>query len=139
MKRLVSIFLLCVMTTLCAAAWAVNATSPKHAYPPDIAHIKKKGTLVVAFYNGNVPPFFYHDSKNQWTGIDIDLAKMIAEQLGVKLVVKPSNTYDGIVDMVARRQADIGMGLLGITPQRALKVRFSNRYYAFNFENYIKQ
>lgn len=98
---------------------------------PDIAAIQQRGTLRWAIYKYSMPPFSMQDSQGNWSGIEIDYAQLIAKELGVKLVIVPSETYDGIVDLVANNQADIGSGL-SITGPRAMKVSYTESYYSFN-------
>ena len=99
--------------------------------PPDIAAIQQRGTLRLAVYQTSIPPMTMKDSKGHWSGIEIDIAQMIANQLGVKLVVIPAATYDNIVTMVASNQADLGTEVY-VTPARALKINFSHPYYSFH-------
>ena len=47
----------------------------------DVAYIQDKGTLVVGITN--FEPMDYQDEDGQWIGFDADMAKMVAEKLGV--------------------------------------------------------
>jgi len=99
-------------------------------YPPDISRIINKKVLVVAIFKNDLAPFFAKDSKTgKLYGIDIDLAKDIAKQLGVKLkIIRIGNTFDNVVNAVAERKADIAISCLSITLKRALKVNFTQPY-----------
>lgn len=99
--------------------------------PPDIAAIQQRGTLRLAVYQTPNPPMTIKDSQGQWSGIEVDIAQMIANQLGVKLVVISASTYDNIVNLVASNQADLGTEIY-VTPERALKINFSHPYYSFH-------
>ena len=48
----------------------------------DVAYIQGKGSLVVAVTN--FAPMDYPDDDGQWIGFDADLAKLVAEKLGVE-------------------------------------------------------
>lgn len=99
--------------------------------PPDMAEIKRRGELVVAMYYEDVPPFYMHNDKNELVGIDVDIAKSIAEELGVKLVLKrEAKTYDEVVQMVFNKEADIGVSALSDTLERAKIVRFTQPYWS---------
>ena len=111
---------------------AASSTANAEQYPPDIAAIKKSGELRLAMFAGGAPPFFMQDANGNWTGIDVDLGQMTAAALGVKLVVVPVPTYDGVIKAVAAGQADLGSGLLSVTPERALLVKFSDATYAYH-------
>lgn len=47
----------------------------------DVAYIQDKGTLVVGITN--FEPMDYQDENGEWIGFDADMAKMVAEKLGV--------------------------------------------------------
>ncbi|HEY8036283.1 MAG TPA: ABC transporter substrate-binding protein [Methylobacter sp.] len=99
--------------------------------PPDIARIKKRGELVVAMHHEDVPLFCMHNSNNELVGIDIEIARDIAEKLGVKLILnRDSITFDEIVQTVASRKADIGLSSLSDTLERATTVSFTTPYWS---------
>ena len=49
----------------------------------DVAYIQGKGTLVVGITE--FAPMDYKDENGQWIGFDADLAKLVAERLGVEI------------------------------------------------------
>ena len=49
----------------------------------DIAYIKEKGTLVVGITD--FAPMDYKDESGQWIGFDADMARKVAEKLGVEV------------------------------------------------------
>ncbi len=102
----------------------------KSHYPPDIHKIMQRGTLIVAMYHKDVPPFFMHDKKtHQLIGIDVMLAKDIAKKLGVHVrFERKYQTFDQIVEAVAAHQADMAISFLTKTLLRAKKVRFTVPY-----------
>ena len=62
-------------------------------------------------------------------GFDIDLAKAIAEQLGVECEFTTIQ-FDGIVPAIqAGGQADVGISGITVDPERAQSVDFSDPYY----------
>lgn len=48
----------------------------------DVAYIKGKGTLIVGITD--FAPMDYKDESGEWIGFDADMARMVAEKLGVK-------------------------------------------------------
>lgn len=48
----------------------------------DVEYIKKKGTLIVGITE--FEPMDYKDKNGEWIGFDADMAKMVAEKLGVE-------------------------------------------------------
>jgi polar amino acid transport system substrate-binding protein len=96
---------------------------------PDMLRIMTQGKLVVAMYFEDVPPFFMHDKKGRFFGLDVDLANDLASKLGVKIEWKrEAKTFDQVVDLVLARKADVGITMLSKTLERAKKVRFSESY-----------
>ncbi len=79
------------------------------------------------------PDYFgisYRDPKSrQLTGIDIDLAKGLARDLGVGLEFVDSSFARLIPDVLDNR-CDIAMFAIGITPQRQEKLRFTQPHLA---------
>ena len=102
-------------------------------YPPDIQRILDRGKLIVAMHKIDAPPFFMHDHKGRFYGLDVKLAKDIAKRLGVKLEFNRSaDTYNEIVDVVARKEADIAISYLSKTLERSKKVLFTQPYITLN-------
>jgi polar amino acid transport system substrate-binding protein len=95
---------------------------------PDLARIVMRGELVVAVLGVDQPPFF--ESRNGvLTGIDIDLAREIADKLGVTVRFdRDADTFDGVVQLLARGQADIAISKLSRTLARTEVIRFSKPY-----------
>ena len=49
----------------------------------DLAYVQDKGTLVVGITN--FEPMDYQDENGEWIGFDADMAKLVAEELGVEI------------------------------------------------------
>ena len=94
-----------------------------------LSRLADAGPLVVAVVNVDRYPFFYTDASGSLVGSDIDLARDIAHELGVEVTFKrTASTFDGVVDLVAKGEADIGVSKLSITLPRARQVRFTRPY-----------
>ncbi|WP_068454152.1 transporter substrate-binding domain-containing protein [Aedoeadaptatus pacaensis] len=92
--------------------------------------IKDKGKLVLAT-SADYPPYEWHllkDGKDEIVGFDIEIAKAIADEMGVELEVKDLD-FDGIIPSIASGQADIGIAGLSATPEREEAVNFSAPYF----------
>ncbi|MBX3660536.1 MAG: amino acid ABC transporter substrate-binding protein [Ramlibacter sp.] len=99
---------------------------------PDIARIVTRGELVVAMLGANTPPFFY-EKNGEWVGLEVDLAKLIAEELGVKVRFnREAKTFNAVVDIIARGEADIAVSKLSRTLARAQVISFSQPYLTLN-------
>lgn len=127
MRRLVII--LAVVVSLFFQATLVLAEEVTPVSPPDIQKILDRGTLIVALYDRDMPPFFMQDAAGRLIGYDISLAEKLASALGVKVEFRrTANTFDGVIQQVSDGDADIAISLLSITLPRALKVDFSTPY-----------
>ncbi len=101
---------------------------PDSGMPPDIDCILSRGKLVVAVLNSDNVPFFMQ-ADDDVTGLDITLAQAIADQLGVDLEINRSaKTFNGVVETVYDRRADIAISKISRTMKRAVRVRFSAPY-----------
>jgi len=97
---------------------------PAHADTLD--EIKKAGKIRVAIDTA-IPPFGMTDDKMQPTGSDVDLAKLLAKDLGVQLEIV-TTTGPSRIPMLQTNKADIVVSTLSITPDRAKVIDFSIPY-----------
>jgi ABC-type amino acid transport substrate-binding protein len=98
-------------------------------FHPEIQDIVNRGYLIVAMLKDDSPPFFMKDQKGEFVGLDVEIAKKIAGYLGVRVKFhRESETFDQVIDTVARGDADIGISKLSYTAARAMKVLFSKPY-----------
>ena len=97
--------------------------------PRTIPEIVSEHKLVVALYYKDVFPFYFHDQEGKLVGYDVEMARRIAEKLGVEpLFNREARTFDGIIETIAAGRADIAVSLLSITLKRAKKVLFTKPY-----------
>jgi arginine/lysine/histidine transporter system substrate-binding protein len=92
--------------------------------------IKASGKLIVGT-SADYPPYEFHmlnDKEGDLVGIDIDIAKVIASELGVQLEVKDL-IFSRIFQALDSGQID--MAIAGLSPTEARKkvASFSNVYY----------
>ena len=100
---------------------------------PDIARIVNSGELVVAMLKVDTPPFFYYNTTGEWVGIEVDLAQALAKELGVKLRInRDAGTFNAVVDILARGEADLAISKLSRTLTRYQTIAFSNAYLTLN-------
>lgn len=79
----------------------------------------------------DVPPFGSVDARNEAVGLDVDMAKKIAEALGVKLELQQI-TGANRVPYLATDKLDIVIAAMGATPERALQIAFTSPYAALS-------
>lgn len=85
-----------------------------------------KDQLVVAT-NAEFAPFEYKEG-DKFYGIDMEIAKLLADKLGKELVIVDM-AFDAVLLSVQQQKADIGMAGLTVTEERAKQVDFSDPYY----------
>lgn len=85
-----------------------------------------KDQLVVAT-NAEFAPFEYKEG-DKFYGIDMEIAKLLADKLGKELVIVDM-AFDAVLLSVQQQKADIGMAGLTVTEERAKQVDFSDSYY----------
>lgn len=90
-----------------------------------IETIKKRGTLKVGM--STFVPWAMRDKNGQLIGYEIDVAKRLAEDLGVKIEFVPT-AWDGIIPALLAGKFDLIIGGLSITPERNLTVNFTAPY-----------
>lgn len=86
-----------------------------------------KDQLVVAT-NAAFEPFEYMEG-DKYLGIDMELAKLLADYLGKELVIDNMD-FDSVCLSVGQQKCDIAMAGLTVKPDREKFVTFSDTYYA---------
>lgn len=110
---------------LSALALAAVAYAP-FAQADALADIKKAGVLKVAVPQ-DYPPFGSVGGDMKPIGYDIDMAGLIAKDLGVKLELVPVTSANRIAYLTTHK-VDIVISSLGKTPDREKVLDFSNAY-----------
>lgn len=85
-----------------------------------------KDQLIVVTEPGFAP--FEYTEGNKFVGIDMEVAKLLAEYLNKELVIKPIE-FDAIFQTLNTNGADIGMAGITVNEARAKLVKFSDTYY----------
>ncbi len=90
--------------------------------------IQRSGELNVAVFDSN-PPFGSIDPQSRRiVGYDVDFAQALADSLGVKLKLVPTNPANRI-PLLQSRAVDLIVADITITPERAQVVDFSIPYF----------
>ena len=85
----------------------------------------EKGKLIMAT-NAAFPPYEFYEG-DKIVGIDAEIAKAIADKLGLELVIKDVE-FDSIITEVSTGKADFGLAGMTITEKRLEEVDFSISY-----------
>jgi polar amino acid transport system substrate-binding protein len=113
-------------TTTTAALTAtpdINVPVDKKVAAQVPADIKSKGTLTVAADATYAPNEFVAENGNTIQGMDPDLAKALAQAMGLEATVK-NVTFDSIIPGLAANKYDLGMSSFTITKEREKTVDF---------------
>ena len=115
-KRIFSIALVVVL-----AATMLCACGKKEASGMTV----NKGVLTMAT-NAYFPPYEYYQGEDI-VGIDADIAKAVADKLGLELKIEDME-FDSIITAVQTGKADMGMAGMTVTDERLESVDFSSSY-----------
>jgi ABC-type amino acid transport substrate-binding protein len=106
----------------------MTAADPPRVFP-DIQRILDAGTIRVALRALDAAPMIMTGPDGRPAGSEPDLARDLAKKLGVTATfVRTAETYDGVVDVVARKEADVAISYLSGGVDRAQYVHFSRPY-----------
>ncbi len=102
------------------------------AFSQDLSSILKRKELRAVFTASDQPPFYFVDKDGNFSGYDVDLAKKIAEELGINLVIsREAVSFNDLVTIVSSGKADIAVSKLSRTLPRSRTVKFSTPYMTF--------
>lgn len=78
-------------------------------------------TLIIGLQSG-YPPFEFTDTKGTIIGFDVDLAQIIADRLGKKLIVKDME-FEGEILSLKQKKIDLIISGMNITPSRQQEIQ----------------
>lgn len=114
------------ITTLLAAL-AMVGVSLTHAFAEDtLTKIKSAGTIRIAI-DLSVPSWSFKDDSLNPTGSEVEAARLLASDLGVKMEIVSTNGANRLPYLMQNR-ADIIMSALSITDERKKTIAFSLPY-----------
>lgn len=109
---------------LLAGIFAIGLLSSAHAGTLD--DIAQRGELIVAVQTQG-PPFSFVDKNGARTGSSIELCKLMAEEMGVKIKFLDFD-WDGLIPALLSKKADMLAADMTPTLKRAMKIAFTNPY-----------
>jgi len=105
-----------------------NVTPYVNASPiSTLDHIQKKGELVVGT-SGDMPPLNMTTKDGEIIGLEPDIAKLIADGMGVKLRFEKM-PFSKLLEALESGKVDIILSEMTITSKRNLKVAFVGPYF----------
>jgi len=121
-----AIVLVCVFVLSLAASTSAGEIQRKLAAESAVEQIAKRGAMKVGM--DVFVPWAMKDKKGELIGFEIDIAKKLAEDMGVKVEFIPTK-WSGIIPALITGKFDVLIGGMTITTQRNLKVNFTRPYY----------
>lgn len=120
---------LLTLSSLLQFSGVVTAAEPTQ----NLDRIKDSGVITVGV-SADYPPYEFHakiDGKDEVVGLDINLAKEIAEDLGVELKIKELG-FDGLIASLSTGKIDMIVSGMVPTPERSKEVLFTDPYIAID-------
>ncbi|WP_025140473.1 ABC transporter substrate-binding protein [Achromobacter sp. DH1f] len=98
------------------------------AQADQVADIKARGELICGTLGTSQPFSFQDAASRQLVGYDVDVCKLVADKLGVKVSYKLLSVAARVPELNEGR-VDILAANLGYSPDRAQQIAFSHAYY----------
>lgn len=118
--------LLATLVALCLTSSAFAASLGQQLTKEStIESVMKRGVLKVGM--DTFLPWAMKDKNGEYIGFEIDVARRLADDMGVKVEFVPTK-WAGIIPALLTSKFDVIIGGMGITPKRALKVNFTTPY-----------
>ena len=121
MKRMIAV-VLAVFMLASVLTMAVSAKGSDDL----LKTIQERGTMIVGL-EGDWAPWSYVDENDELTGYDVEVAKAIADKLGVEIQIVPGE-WDGLFAGMDAGRYDMVVNGVEVTEERADKYDFSTSY-----------
>jgi putative lysine transport system substrate-binding protein len=144
MKRIFAL-ILAVALMLCALTSCSKVSGPK-----DLDNVKDAGQIVVGMECAYAPYNWTTSTPSATTvpiansegsyadGYDVQIAKLIAQELGVELVIKAIE-WDGLIPALEAGEIDMIIAGMSPTEERKLSISFSNTYFDSNLVMVVRK
>ena len=95
---------------------------------PRMRQIHERGALRVGYLSDRLP-YVFRNEDGELVGFEVDMARVLAKDLGVKLEFVPVEVdRKKMAERLDRGQCDVVMSGLAVTPERAMAIRFTEPY-----------
>ncbi|MGP8313372.1 basic amino acid ABC transporter substrate-binding protein [Enterocloster aldenensis] len=113
-------------TTVAADAADTTAAEKTEETSAEAAGTEAAGGVLVMATNAEFPPYEFHDG-GEIVGIDAEIAKAIADELGMELEIEDI-AFDSIIPEITSGKADMGLAGMTVTEDRKQSVDFTDTY-----------
>lgn len=114
---------------LCCCCLLLSCAPPAPESANQLTEIYQRNSLRVGILHG---PTSYYIGVDGPTGFEYELAKALAERLGVELILAPSFDLEDLLEKLASGQVDFIAGGLTLTPSRIERFRAAPAYRWIN-------
>lgn len=125
MKKRILCIAFALVVLVAVGAYAAKNVREDIINESTIEQVSQRGVLRVGM--STFVPWAMNDKSGNLIGFEIDVARRLAQDLGVKVEFIPTK-WSGIVPALLTGKFDIIIGGMGIRPDRNLKVNFSLPY-----------
>lgn len=112
--------------TTAADAADTTAAEKTEETSAEAAGTEAAGGVLVMATNAEFPPYEFHDG-GEIVGIDAEIAKAIADELGMELEIEDI-AFDSIIPEITSGKADMGLAGMTVTEDRKQSVDFTDTY-----------
>jgi polar amino acid transport system substrate-binding protein len=91
---------------------------------PDVSRV----TLIRFMTEVDYPPFNYAGSDGNPTGFNVDLARLICDELKIPCTMQ-MRRFDTLIDSLNDNRGDAAIASIAVTPETRARVDFSDPYY----------
>lgn len=96
-----------------------------------LSRIRSRGILRVGYVD-NYLPFTYRNNDGELIGLDIEMAKLLAESLGARLVLVPADP-NNVLKEIRKDYYDIVMSGVALSSELVKNIEVSHSYIDLNF------
>ena len=132
MHRRNRIGVLAVIGFLALAVWPSAGGAQTPAAQDTLQAVIKKGELVVGTFDF-FPPWGFRDAQNNIVGMDVDIAKDLAEQMKVKLTLVAVPTAPDRINFLVAGKIDVAISNFTATVERSKTITFTEPYVIDGF------
>lgn len=120
------IFALTLVLALCVpTVFAASDVQKEIAGSSTIEKVLRSGKLRVGM--ATFVPWAMQSKTGEWVGFEIDVAKRLAKDMGVEVEFVPTK-WEGLIPSLLTGKFDLVIAGMTGTPQRALKINFTQPY-----------
>ena len=128
-KRTIAALFLSAALAVTTLAGCSGATDRQQQGGDQLARIQESGEIIIAL-EGTWAPWTYHDEDDNLTGYDVEVGRLIAQELGVEATFV-EGPWDSLMAGLDAERYDVVINGMGVTEERAEKYDFSTPY-AYN-------